>query len=79
MVWPRSYFILIGRAVFTCFDLRQTGSFSVTDSFLTTFYRFEKLNSILRKNRGRGLKNLTYDYREVGRGGQKLPKSCLRN
>ena len=47
---------------FTIFDLRQTGSFSVTDPFLTTFYYVEKLNGILRKNRGRGLKNLTYPY-----------------
>ena len=58
--------------------LRHTGSFSVTDPFLTTFYYTEKLNGILRKNRGRGLKNLTYPYMEV-REGQKLPKSSLRN
>ena len=38
---------------FTCFDLRQTGSFSVTDPFLT-FYYVEKGNGILRKNRGKG-------------------------
>ena len=36
------------------FDLRQTGSFSVTDPFLTTFYYVEKRNGILRKNRGEG-------------------------
>ena len=41
--------------------------FSVTDPFLTTFYYVEKLNAILRKNRGRGLKNLTYPYMGVGR------------
>ena len=29
--------------------------FSVTDPFLTTFYYVEKLNEILRKNRGGGL------------------------
>ena len=34
------------------FDLRQTAIFSVTDPFLTTFYYVEKLNGILRKNRG---------------------------
>ena len=38
------------------FDLGQTGSFSVTDPFLTTFYYVEKRNGILRKNRGEGLK-----------------------
>ena len=63
---------------FTCFDLRQTGSFSVTDPFLTTFYYVEKRNEILRKNRGECLKNLTYPYMGVGEG-QKLPKSSLRN
>ena len=36
------------------FDLRQTGSFSVTDPFLTTFYYVEKRNGILCKNRGEG-------------------------
>ena len=35
--------------------LRQTGSFSVTDPFLTTFYYVEKLNGILRKNSGEGV------------------------
>ena len=45
------------------FDLRQTGSFRVTDPFLTTFYYVEKRNGILRKNReGGGLKNLTDVY-----------------
>ena len=39
---------------FTCLDLRQTGSFSITDPFLTTFYYVEKLNEILRKNRAEG-------------------------
>ena len=36
------------------FDLCQTGSFSVTDTFLTTLYYVEKLNGILPKNRGKG-------------------------
>ena len=39
---------------FTCFDLRQTGSFSVSDPFLTTFYYIEKLNGISRKNSWEG-------------------------
>ena len=34
------------------FDLRQTGSFSVTDTFLTTFYYVKKQNGILLKNTG---------------------------
>ena len=38
---------------FTCFDLRQTGSFSVTDPFLTSYY-VEKQNGFLHKNRGEG-------------------------
>ena len=37
------------------FDLRQTGSFSITDPFLTTFYYVEKRNGILRKYRGEGV------------------------
>ena len=53
--------------------LRQTGSFSVTDPFLTTFYHVEKLNEILRNNRGRGLKNLAYPYMGV-REGSKIAK-----
>ena len=52
----------------------RMGCFSVTDLFLTTFYYVEKRNGILRKNRGTGLKNLTYPY--MGKwGSQKLPKS----
>ena len=39
---------------FSCFDLRQTGSFSATDPFLTTFYYVEKRNGNLHKNRGEG-------------------------
>ena len=39
---------------FTYFDLRHTGSFSVTDPFLTTFYCVEKRNRVLCKNRGEG-------------------------
>ena len=38
----------------------------VTDPFLRTFYYVEKRNGILRKNRGRDLKNLTYPYMGVG-------------
>ena len=57
------------------FYLRQTGSFSVTDPFLTTFYYVEKRNGILRKSRGRGLKNLTYP--NVGVGGSKIAKIIL--
>ena len=33
-----------------------------------TFYYVEKRNGILRKNRGMGLKNLTYPYMGVGGG-----------
>ena len=40
----------------------QTGSFSVTDPFLTTFYYVDKLNGILRKNRGERFENLTCPY-----------------
>ena len=53
----------------TTFDLRQTGSFNVTDHFLTTFYLVEKLNGILRKNRGKGFSKIL----RMGQGGQKLP------
>ena len=64
---------------FTCFDLRQTGSFGVTDPFLTTFYYVEKLNGILRKNREEGFEKC-YVPLHAGRGrGQKLPKSSLRS
>ena len=48
---------------------------SVTDPFLTTFYYVEKRNGILRKNRGEGFEK---SYMGVG-GGQKIPKSSLRN
>ena len=60
------------------FDLRQTGSFSVTDPFLTTFYYVEKRNGILRKNRGEGFEK-SYVPLHGGRGSKKLPKSSLRN
>ena len=51
--------------------LRDELPHSVTDPFLTTFYYVEKRNGILRKNRGRGLKNLTYAYMGVrGKQGQ---------
>ena len=60
------------------FDLRQTGSFSVTDPFLTTFeYVENEMESCVRIG-GRSLKNLTYPYTGVGEG-KKLPKSSLRN
>ena len=42
------------KSCFSCFDSRKTGSFSVTDPFLTTFYYVEKQNGILRKNMGDG-------------------------
>ena len=58
------------------FDLRQTGSFSVTYPFLTTFYYVEKLNRILRKNRGEGFAKSDVSL-HGGREGQKWPKSCL--
>ena len=59
------------------FDLRQTGSFSVTDPFLT-FYYVEKRNGILRKNRGKGFEK-SYVLLHGGRDGHKLPKLSLRN
>ena len=51
------------------FDLCQTGSFSVNDHFQTSFYYVEKLNGILRKNVGSGLKNFICPY--MGAGGVK--------
>ena len=61
MVWQGSYLIcvwkvknVLERAFFTCFALRQVGSFSVTDPFLTIFYYVEKRNGILSKNGGEG-------------------------
>ena len=63
---------------FASFDLRQTGSFSVTDPILTTFYYVEKLNGIFRKNREEGFEKY-YIPLHGGRGGQELPKSFLRN
>ena len=59
---------------FTCFDLRQTGSFSVTNPFLTTLYYVEKRNGILRKNRGEGLDKKSYVH---GLGGSKIAKIIL--
>ena len=50
-------------------NLRQTGSFSVTDPFLTTFYYVEKLNVILRKNSGEGFEK-SYVPLHGGRGGE---------
>ena len=55
----------------------QTGSYSVTDPFLT-FYYVEKRNGILSKNRGKGFEK-SYVRLHGGRGVQKLLKSCLRN
>ena len=63
--------------IYTCFDFCQTGSFSVTDPFLTTFYYVVKRNGILRKNRGEGFEK-SYIPLHGGSGGQKLPKSSLR-
>ena len=59
------------------FDLRQTGSFSVTDPFPITFYYVEKRSGILRKNRGGGFEK-SYVPLHGGRG-VKLPKSFLLN
>ena len=59
-------------------DVHKTGSFSVTDPFLTTFYYVEKVNGILRNNRGEGFEK-SYVCLHGGRGSQKLQKSCLRN
>ena len=61
------------------FDLRQTGSFSVTDPFLTTFYYVEKQNEILHKYRGEGFEKAYVSLHERRGGRQKLPKSSLRN
>ena len=52
------------------FDLLQTGSFSVTGPFLTTFYYVEKQNGILLKNRGKGFEK-SYVRLHGGRGGVK--------
>ena len=49
------------------FHLRQTGSFSVTDPFLTTFYYVEKQNGTLRKNREEGFEK-SYVVLQGGRG-----------
>ena len=51
----------------TIFALHETGSFSVTDPFLTTFYYVEKRNGILRKNRGEGFEK-SYVPLHVDRG-----------
>ena len=60
---------------FTCFDLRQTGGFSVTDPFLTTFnYVENEMESYVRIG-GRGLKNLMYPY--MGLGGSQIAKIIL--
>ena len=49
------------------FDLRQSGSFSVTYPFLTTFSYVEKLNGILSKNMGEGFEK-SYVCLNGGRG-----------
>ena len=57
---------VLGLAVFLLvLILRQTGSFSVTDPFLTTFYYVKKRNGILHKNKGEAF------YVHRGRGGVK--------
>ena len=61
---------------FTCFDLRHTGSFSVTDPFLTTFYCVEKRNRVLCKNRGEGFEK-SYVCLHGGGGGSKVTKIML--
>ena len=49
-------------------DLRQTGSFSITDPFLATFYYVgKKKNGILRKNRREGFEK-SYVPLHRGRG-----------
>ena len=53
-----------------------TGSFSVTDPFLTTFYYVEKLNGILRKNRGGGFEKY-YVPLHGSRRGSKIAKIIL--
>ena len=53
---------------FTCFDLHQTGSFSVTDPILT-FYYIEKRNGILCKNRGEGFEKSYVPLLGGGGGG----------
>ena len=57
------------------YDLRQTGSFSETDPFLKTFYCVEKLNGILRKNRGEEFEK-SYPL-HGGSGGSKIAKIIL--
>ena len=48
---------VLGWAVFYLFWFSQTGSFSVTDPFLTAFYYVEKQNGILRKKRREEFEN----------------------
>ena len=50
--------------------------FSVTNPFLTTFYYVEKLNGILRKNRGEGFEK-SYVLLHGGRGESKIAKIIL--
>ena len=58
------------------FDLRQTGSFSVTDPFLTTCY-VEKRNRILPKNRGGEEFEKSYVPLHGVGGGSKIAKIIL--
>ena len=52
-------------------DLSQTGSFSVTHPFLTTFYYVEKRNGILRKNKGE-----VFEKSYVPLHGDRVVKNC---
>ena len=63
---------------FTCYGLRQTGNFSVTDPFLTTFYYAKKRNGILRKNRGEEFeKSYVPLHGDTEGGGSKIAKIIL--
>ena len=61
---------------FTCFDLRQTGSFSVTDPFLITIYYVEKRNGILRNDRKEGFEK-SYVPLHGGMGGSRIANIIL--
>ena len=51
-------------------------NFSVNDPFLTTFYYVEKLNGILRKNKGEGFEK-SYVRLNRGREVSKIAKIML--
>ena len=55
------------------------GKLILTDPFLTTFYYVEKLNGILRKNRGEGFEKSYVPLHGGRRGSKRFPKSSLRN